>query len=149
MFDFGLNVAPIYTRARFLPGSVVENSQVNRAIVSDGCTILRSVLDDAVVGIRQRIGTECKIRRSVLMGADFFETPAQRQENARVNRPDVGIGGGSLIEDAIIDKNVRIGRRVTIRAAGKPAELDGENYYVRDGVVIIPKGAVVPDGAVI
>jgi glucose-1-phosphate adenylyltransferase len=83
------------------------------------------------------------------MGADFFETPAQRQENARVNRPDVGIGGGSLIEDAIIDKNVRIGRRVTIRAAGKPAELDGENYYVRDGVVIIPKGAVVPDGAVI
>ena len=148
-FDFGLNVAPIYTRARFLPGSVVENSQVNRAIISDGCTILRSVLDDAVVGIRQRIGTECKIRRSILMGADFFETPAQRQENARVNRPDVGIGGGSVIEDAIIDKNVRIGRRVTIRSTGKPAEMDGPNFYVRDGIVIIPKGAVVPDGTVI
>jgi len=148
-FDFGLNVAPIYTRARFLPGSVVENSQVNRAIISDGCTILRSVLDDAVVGLRQRIGTECKIRRSILMGADFFETPAQRQENARLNRPDVGIGGGSVIEDAIIDKNVRIGRRVTIRAAGKAAELDGPNFYVRDGIVIIPKGAVVPDGTVI
>ena len=148
-FDFGLNVAPIYTRARFLPGSVVENSQVNRAIISDGCTILRSVLDDAVVGIRQRIGSECKIRRSILMGADYFETPAQRQENARLNRPDVGIGGGSVIEDAIIDKNVRIGRRVTIRAAGKKAEADGPNFYVRDGIVIIPKGAVVPDGAVI
>jgi glucose-1-phosphate adenylyltransferase len=148
-FDFGLNVAPIYTRARFLPGSVVENSQVNRAIISDGCTILRSVLDDAVVGIRQRIGTECKIRRSILMGADFFETPVQRQENARLNRPDVGIGGGSVIEDAIIDKNVRIGRRVTIRAAGKAAEMDGPNFYVRDGIVIIPKGAVVPDGTVI
>jgi glucose-1-phosphate adenylyltransferase len=148
-FDFGLNVAPIYTRARFLPGSVVENSQVNRAIISDGCTILRSVLDDAVVGIRQRIGTECKIRRSILMGADYFETPAQRQENARLNRPDVGIGGGSVIEDAIIDKNVRIGRRVTIRAAGKAAEMDGPNFYVRDGVVIIPKGAVVVDGTVI
>jgi len=148
-FDFGLNVAPIYTRARFLPGSVVENSQVNRAIISDGCTILRSVLDDAVVGLRQRIGTECKIRRSILMGADFFETPVQRQENARLNRPDVGIGGGSVIEDAIIDKNVRIGRRVTIRAAGKAAELDGPNFYVRDGIVIIPKGAVVPDGTVI
>ena len=148
-FDFGLNVAPIYTRARFLPGSVVENSQVNRAIISDGCTILRSVLDDAVVGIRQRIGTECKIRRSILMGADYFETPAQRQENARLNRPDVGIGGGSVIEDAIIDKNVRIGRRVTIRAAGKAAEMDGPNFYVRDGVVIIPKGAVVADGTVI
>jgi len=148
-FDFGLNVAPIYTRARFLPGSVVENSQVNRAIISDGCTILRSVLDDAVVGIRQRIGTECKIRRAVLMGADFFETPAQRQENARLNRPDVGIGGGSVIEDAIVDKNVRIGRRVTIRAAGKTAEMDGPNFYVRDGIVIVPKGAVVPDGTVI
>jgi len=148
-FDFGLNVAPIYTRARFLPGSVVENSQVNRAIISDGCTILRSVLDDAVVGIRQRIGTECKIRRSILMGADFFETPVQRQENARLNRPDVGIGGGSVIEDAIIDKNVRIGRRVTIQAAGKTAEMDGPNFYVRDGIVIVPKGAVVPDGTVI
>ena len=148
-FDFGLNVAPVYTRARFLPGSVVENSQVIRAIISDGCMILRSVLDDAVVGIRQRIGSECKIRRSILMGADFFETPAQRQENARANLPDVGIGGGSVIEDAIVDKNVRIGRRVTIRASGKPAEMDGPNFYVRDGIVIIPKGAVVPDGTVI
>ena len=148
-FDFGLSSAPIYTRARFLPGSVVENSQVIRAIISDGCMILRSVLDDAVVGIRQRIGSECKIRRSILMGADYFETPAQRQENARANLPDIGIGGGSVIEDAIIDKNVRIGRRVTIRATGKPAEMDGPNFYVRDGIVIIPKGAVVPDGAVI
>ena len=148
-FDFGLSSAPIYTRARFLPGSVVENSQVIRAIVSDGCMILRSVLEDAVVGIRQRIGSDCKIRRSILMGADYFETPAQRQENARNNLPDVGIGGGSLIEDSIIDKNVRIGRRVTIRAAGKPSEMDGPNFYVRDGIVIIPKGAVVPDGTVI
>jgi glucose-1-phosphate adenylyltransferase len=83
------------------------------------------------------------------MGADYFETPTQRQGNASNNLPDIGIGGGSVIEDAIIDKNVRIGRRVTIRAAGKPAEMDGSNFYVRDGVVIIPKGAVVPDGAVI
>ncbi|NDE85755.1 MAG: glucose-1-phosphate adenylyltransferase [Verrucomicrobia bacterium] len=148
-FDFGLSSAPIYTRARFLPGSVVENSQVIRAIVSDGCMILRSVLDDAVVGIRQRIGSDCKIRRSILMGADYFETPAQRQENARNNLPDIGIGGGSVIEDAIIDKNVRIGRRVTIRSSGKPSEMDGPNFYVRDGIVIIPKGAVVPDGSVI
>lgn len=148
-FDFGLSSAPIYTRARFLPGSVVENSQVNRAIISDGCMILRSVLDDAVVGIRQRIGSDSKIRRSILMGADYFETPLQRQENARANLPDIGIGGGTVIEDAIIDKNVRIGRRVTIRASGKAAEMDGPNYYVRDGIVIIPKGAVVPDGSVI
>jgi len=148
-FDFGLSSAPIYTRARFLPGSVVENSQVIRAIVSDGCVIQKSVLDDAVVGIRQRIGSECKIRRSILMGADYFETSSQRDENARLGRPDVGIGEGTLIEDAIIDKNVRIGRRVKIRAAGKPKELDGDGFYVRDGIVVVPKGAVIPDGTVI
>jgi glucose-1-phosphate adenylyltransferase len=148
-FDFGLSSAPIYTRARFLPGSVVENSQVIRAIVSDGCVIQKSVLDDAVVGIRQRIGSECKIRRSILMGADYFETPSQRDENARLGRPDVGIGEGTLIEDAIIDKNVRIGRRVKIRAAGKPKEFDGDGFYVRDGIVVVPKGAVIPDGTVI
>jgi glucose-1-phosphate adenylyltransferase len=148
-FDFGLSSAPIYTRARFLPGSVVENSQVIRAIVSDGCVIQKSVLDDAVVGIRQRIGSECKIRRSILMGADYFETPSQRDENARVGRPDVGIGEGTIIEDAIIDKNVRIGRRVKIRAAGKLKEFDGEGFYIRDGVVVVPKGAIIPDGTVI
>ena len=148
-FDFGLSSAPIYTRARFLPGSVVENSQVIRAIVSDGCVIQKSVLDDAVVGIRQRIGSECKIRRSILMGADYFETASQRDENARLGRPDVGIGEGTLIEDAIIDKNVRIGRRVKIRAAGKPKEFDGDGFYVRDGIVVVPKGAVIPDGTVI
>jgi glucose-1-phosphate adenylyltransferase len=148
-FDFGLSSAPIYTRARFLPGSVVENSQVIRAIVSDGCVIQKSVLDDAVVGIRQRIGSECKIRRSILMGADYFETSSQRDENARLGRPDVGLGEGTIIEDAIIDKNVRIGRRVKIRAAGKPKELDGDGFYVRDGIVVVPKGAVIPDGTVI
>ena len=148
-FDFGLSSAPIYTRARFLPGSVVENSQVIRAIVSDGCVIQKSVLDDAVVGIRQRIGSECKIRRSILMGADYFETPSQRDENARVGRPDIGIGEGTIIEDAIIDKNVRIGRRVKIRAAGKLKEFDGEGFYIRDGVVVVPKGAIIPDGTVI
>ena len=148
-FDFGLSSAPIYTRARFLPGSVVENSQVIRAIVSDGCVIQKSVLDDAVVGIRQRIGSECKIRRSILMGADYFETPSQRDENARVGRPDIGIGEGTIIEDAIIDKNVRIGRRVKIRAAGKTKEFDGEGFYIRDGVVVVPKGAIIPDGTVI
>jgi len=148
-FDFGFRAAPIYTRARFLPGSVVENSQVLRAIVSDGCHIQRSVLDEAVIGIRSRIGAECKIRRSILMGADFFETPTQQAENVRRGRPDIGIGAESVIEDAIIDKNVRIGKRVIIRATGKPKEMDGPNFFVRDGIVVVPKGATVADGTVI
>ncbi len=148
-FDFGFRAAPIYTRARFLPGSVVENSQVLRAIVSDGCHIQRSVLDEAVIGIRCRIGAECKIRRSILMGADYFETPEQQAENVRRGRPDIGIGAESVIEDAIIDKNVRIGKRVIIRATGKPKEMDGPNFFVRDGIVVVPKGAIVADATVI
>ena len=148
-FDFGLGTAPIYTRARFLPGSVVEQCQVKRAIVSDGCTILQSVLDHAVIGIRSRIGENCQIRRSILMGADYFETPAQRKDNLKRKRPGIGIGEGTVIEDAIVDKNVRIGKNVVIRASGKSGDVDGANFFVRDGIVIIPKGATVPDGSVI
>lgn len=148
-FDFGLGTAPIYTRARFLPGSVLEQCEVLRAIVSDGCTISKSVLDHSVIGIRSRIGENCQIRRSILMGADYFETPAQRKENERRKRPDIGIGEGTVIEDAIVDKNVRIGQKVVIRASGKSGEVDGANFFVRDGVVIIPKGTTIPDGTVI
>jgi glucose-1-phosphate adenylyltransferase len=148
-FDFGLGTAPIYTRARFLPGSVLEQCEVVRAIVSDGCTISKSVLDQSVIGIRSRIGENCQIRRSILMGADYFETPAQRKDNRRRKRPDIGIGEGTVIEDAIVDKNVRIGQKVVIRASGKSGEVDGANFFVRDGVVIIPKGTTIPDGTVI
>jgi len=148
-FDFGLSTAPIYTRARFLPGSVVEDCQVIRAIVSDGCTIRKSTLDQAVIGIRSRIGSGCQIRRSIVMGADYFETLVQQEDNLKRRRPAIGIGDGTVIEDAIIDKNVRIGRNVVIRAAGKDRDMDGQNFYVRDGVVIIPKGSTISDGTVI
>ena len=148
-FDFGLSAAPIYTRARFLPGSVVEDCQVIQAIVSDGCSIRKSILDQAVIGIRSRIGPGCQIRRSILMGADYYETPFQQEDNRKRQRPDIGIGEGTVIEDAIIDKNVRIGRNVVIRAAGKDRDMDGKNFYVRDGVVIIPKGSTISDGTVI
>jgi glucose-1-phosphate adenylyltransferase len=83
------------------------------------------------------------------MGADYYETPSQLLENEQRKRPSIGIGNGTVIEDAIIDKNVRIGRNVVIRAAGKDRDMDGENFYVRDGVVIIPKGSIIPDGGVI
>jgi glucose-1-phosphate adenylyltransferase len=148
-FDFGLSTAPIYTRARFLPGSVVEDCQVIRAIVSDGCTIRKSTLDQAVIGIRSRIGSGCQIRRSIVMGADYFETLVQQEDNQKRRRPAIGIGDGTVIEDAIIDKNVRIGRNVIIRATGKDRDMDGGSFYVRDGVVIIPKGSMIPDGTVI
>jgi glucose-1-phosphate adenylyltransferase len=83
------------------------------------------------------------------MGADYYETPFQQEDNQKRQRPSIGIGEGTVIEDAIIDKNVRIGRKVVIRAAGKDRDMDGENFYVRDGVVIIPKGSTISDGTVI
>ncbi len=83
------------------------------------------------------------------MGADYYETPGQQEENRKRQRPAIGIGEGTLIEDAIIDKNVRIGRNVRIGAAGKERNMDGKSFYVRDGVVIIPKGSTIPDGSVI
>jgi len=122
---------------------------VIRAIVSDGCIIRRSILDQAVIGIRSRIGSGCQIRRSILMGADYYETPFQQEDNQKRQRPSIGIGEGTVIEDAIIDKNVRIGRNVVIRATGKDRDMDGGSFYVRDGVVIIPKGSMIPDGTVI
>jgi glucose-1-phosphate adenylyltransferase len=85
-----------------------------------------------------------------MMGADFFETPERRSENRTLGRPDVGIGRGSSIEGAIIDKNARIGEGVTIRAHDPHAEMvETENYVIRDGIVVIPKNGVIPDGAVI
>jgi glucose-1-phosphate adenylyltransferase len=83
------------------------------------------------------------------MGADYYETPAQQEDYRKRQRPAIGIGEGTVIEDAIIDKNVRIGRNVVIRATGKDRDMDGQNFYVRDGVVIIPKGSTIPDGTVI
>jgi glucose-1-phosphate adenylyltransferase len=148
-FDFGFSAAPIYTRARFLPGSVVEECHVMRAIISDGCVIRSSILEEAVIGIRSHVGAGCQIRRSIIMGADYYETPEQLLDNERRKRPRIGIGNGTVIEDAIIDKNVRIGRNVVIRSYKHEYEMDGQNFYVRDGVVIIPKGSIIPDGGVI
>jgi glucose-1-phosphate adenylyltransferase len=82
------------------------------------------------------------------MGADYYETLEEMEENRRQNRPHVGVGSNTVIEGAIIDKNARIGSDVVIRAAGRQ-DTDGQCYYIRDGVVIIPKEAVIPNGTVI
>jgi len=103
-----------------------------------------------VLGLRSVIGPGAWVTRTVMMGADFYETAERKAENRRRDRPDVGIGRGSIIEGAIIDKNARIGEGVTIRPH-TPGEgmVETENYVVRDGVVVIPKNAVIPDGMVI
>ena len=149
-FDFYDVEHPIYTHPRFLPPTVTDGCDLERAVVADGCLIHGSDIKESVIGLRSVIGREVRIIRSILMGADFFETLDRKVENRALGRPDVGIGRGSSIEGAIVDKNARIGEGVTIRAQDPEGEMvETENYVIRDGIVVIPKNAVIPDGSVI
>jgi glucose-1-phosphate adenylyltransferase len=149
-FDFYDPHSPIYTHPRFLPPSHVESSALEHTVLAEGCVLKQCDVRESVVGLRSVIGPDAHLIRTVMMGADFYETPERRAENRRLGRPDVGIGRGSFIEGAIIDKNARIGDGVTIRAPVTNAEVvETEGYVIRDGVVCIPKNAVIPDGALI
>ena len=142
-YNFFDHLNPIYTHARFLPASKVNGAQVNRAIIADGCIITSANIERAVIGIRSVIENGSTIRNSVLMGADFYQ---EEDPQSAPDRPPLGIGRHCVIEGAIIDKNARIGDGVVITPDGKPADMDGDNYYVRDGVIVVPKGAVIPAG---
>jgi glucose-1-phosphate adenylyltransferase len=145
-FDFFDHVNRIYTQQRHLPASKVSGTQVQRAIIADGSIIIDAHIDRAVIGIRSVIGSGTTIRNSVLMGADFYQTEAWEP---KPGLPPLGIGRRCQIEGAIIDKNARIGEGVVITPEGKPTNADCENYCVRDGVVVIPKGTVIPAGTLI
>ena len=142
-FNFFDHTNPIYTQQRLLPASKVSGTQAERAIIADGCMITDARIDRAVIGIRSVIESGTTIRDSVLMGADLYEDEVTDPEPGT---PRLGIGRGCSIEGAIIDKNARIGDGVVITPDGKPGKLDGPNYYVREGVVVVPKSAVISSG---
>lgn len=148
-FDFYDAHAPIYTHARFLPGSEVQDSRLDEVLLSDGCRIFSATVRETVVGLRCVIGTEANIQSSVLMGADYYETDEQRAENVRLGIPNIGIGEGAIIKGAIIDKNARIGRNVTIRYIPDRPDEETENWVSRDGIIIVPKSAILRDNEVI
>ena len=149
-FDFYDPLHPTYTRPRFLPSSRADGCDLEQVVLAEGCLIQQSEIRESVIGLRSIIRSDARIARTVMMGADFYETPARKAENRGLGRPDVGIGHGSVIEGAIIDKNARIGNRVIIRPHASDEEMiDTENYVIRDGIVVIPKNAVIPDGTVI
>jgi glucose-1-phosphate adenylyltransferase len=143
-YNFFDRLHPIYTHPRFLPASKVNGATIRRAIVADGCIISDANVERAVIGIRTVIESGSTIRNSVLMGADSYE---EDDPQSVPGLPPLGIGRNCLIEGAIIDKNARIGDGVAITPEGKPANVDGDNYYIRDGVVVVPKGAVIPAGS--
>lgn len=133
---------PIYTHPRFLPGSKVNGATLRQALISDGCIISDAHIERSVIGIRSIIESGATIRNSVIMGADYFEE--DRPQGADV--PPIGIGRNCVIDRAIIDKNARIADGVVITPEGKPAHYDAENYFIRDGIVVVPKNAVIPAG---
>jgi glucose-1-phosphate adenylyltransferase len=148
-FDFYEAGAPVYTHPRFLPATKVESCTIRNALLSEGCIVVGSEVEHAVIGIRSRIGHGSRIRDSLVLGADYYETLEEIEQGTRDGRPPLGIGPDSVITNAIVDKNARIGRGVRIENAEGATERDGAGYYIRDGIVIVPKGAVIADGSVI
>ena len=133
--------APIYTHPRFLPGSKINGATLRQAIISDGCIISDAHLERCVIGIRSVIQGGATIRNSIVMGADHFELAGSDS-----SQPSIGIGRNCVIDRAIIDKNARIADGVVITPEGKPDNFDADNFFIRDGIVIVPKNAVIPTG---
>jgi glucose-1-phosphate adenylyltransferase len=150
-FDFTAGERPIYTRPRYLPCSRVSGAVIKNSLISDGCVIAPgSVIENSVIGVRAQIGENVTVRNSYIMGADSYEQDNQLAANARAGRPNIGLGAKSLIENAIIDKNARIGRNVRItNEAGIVDSEDAAAYVVRDRIVVVPKFTVLEDGTTI
>ncbi len=131
---------PIYTHQRFLPPSRLHDCRIHNGLIAEGCNLDRCEVAESVVGIRSIVRTGALVRRSVLLGADYYE------DDRGPNSVDMGIGANAEIERAIIDKNARIGdgaRLVNTRAVD---ELDGDGFYIRNGIIVVPKGGVIPPG---
>ncbi|MDB6121045.1 MAG: glgC [Pedosphaera sp.] len=148
-FNFFDMSAPVFSRPRFLPGSKINGAQIDHAIVSDGCIINPSKIIHSLVGIRSLVGAGSELKRVILMGCDYYESLSSIQESAKLGRPRVGIGENTRIENTIIDKNARIGDNVVISPEGKPENVDHPLYFIRDGIVIIPKNGIIPHGTII
>jgi glucose-1-phosphate adenylyltransferase len=142
-YSFNVPGAPVYTHPRFLPATVMRGSQVDKSMISDGCVIDHAALEHCIIGIRSIVQSRSKLKNVILMGADYYETDLTETPGAV---PRIGIGRECHIENAIIDKNARIGDKVVISPKGKAPDTDGDGYYVRDGIVVVPKNSVIPSG---
>jgi glucose-1-phosphate adenylyltransferase len=148
-FDFFAPEGVIYTRMRNLPSSRIDGAVLEQSLVSDGCVVGQGTrIESGLLGVRCRIGRNCVLRDTVVIGSDTFETDAERAANAKLGRPDLNIGDGSVIERAILDKDCRIGRGVRLVNETGKVDADGPNgmYYIRDGIICVPRGTIIPDG---
>ena len=139
-FNFYDPKAPIYTHARFLPGSIVEDSKLKDVLLAEGCRIQKAEITHSIIGIRSQVAEGSIIKDSIVMGADYYD-----EKKIRGNLP-IGIGKNCHIESAILDKNARIGDKVTILPFPRDEDIDHELYHVRDGIVVIAKDTEIPSG---
>ncbi|MGD8405773.1 MAG: glucose-1-phosphate adenylyltransferase [Anaerolineales bacterium] len=139
-FNFYDASAPIYTHARFLPGSVVEDSEMEDVLLAEGCRIRKAEVKHSLLGVRSQVSAGANIRDSIVMGADYFD-----DERAPRNIP-LGIGPNCHVKGAILDKNVRLGEGVVIKPFPIDQDLDRDTWFVRDGIVVIPKSTEIPAG---
>ena len=141
-FNFSDPRFPIYTRPRHLPGSVIDGATLHNVLLADGCQIQGAIISNSIVGLRSQIASGVQMKDSIMMGADYFDQP---NTPPRGGIP-LGIGANCNIEGAIIDKNVRMGENVVIKPFPRGTDLDGGNWVVQDGIVVIPKSTVVYPG---
>jgi glucose-1-phosphate adenylyltransferase len=146
-FNFFDAEAPIYTRSRYLPPSKIHDCDIDNSMVSEGCILNGMTARNSIIGLRSRIDKGTQIESSIVMGADFFETFEEIRSNITRSVPHLGIGENSLIRRAIIDKNTRIGKNVRLLNRREVETEDGADgsYYIREGIIIVPKNAVIKD----
>lgn len=148
-FRFNHPEAPIYTAQRFLPATKVGDARISRSILSDGCLIFGTEIDHSVIGVRSRLQKGSRVLDSILMGNDFYEDDEVRAANLAKGIDAAGVGPDCIIERAIIDKNARIGPGCILRGHPNRPDQDGDNWFVRDGIVIVPKNAALKPGTVV
>ena len=149
LFNLFDSAQKVYTRARMLPPAKISGTIINKAILAEGCIIHAKEVTSSVVGIRARVGKDTVIKNTYIMGCDYYENIDQIQEKNKKGIPILGIGERCIIEDAIIDKNCSIGNDVTIKGGVHLEKVDHPLYTIKDGIVVVKKGAVIPNGYII
>jgi glucose-1-phosphate adenylyltransferase len=145
-FNFFDRSAPIYTHPRYLPASKVNKCNIDHVVIGDGCLVTDSSLKHCVIGIRSVLGENSHFEDVVMMGADHYQTAAEVQADLAAGRPRIGVGRNCNIRRAIIDKNARIGDGVALSPDGKPDGDYAHEIVIRDGILCVTKGAVIPSG---
>lgn len=147
-FNFFNAESPIYTRSRYLPPSKLHGCDIDNSMVSEGCIMNGVYARNSILGLRSRLDPGVRIEDSIIMGSDFFESIEEIRANLAAGNPHIGIGENTVIRRAIIDKDVRIGKNVKLINAEGIDHKDGEDgcYFIREGIIIVPKGATIRDG---